>query len=137
MKNLVKKYLTIFVVFVISFFISNYFIKNVFLGNSPRVNPYYLSNLKNQVGSSIASVTNSVSSLAKIFQFNKQPTYDFAARPNALPNEMFKSVAVGVAAHDREDGGVDYRIQPGTKVTIKDITLPDGRVVKGIDITGK
>jgi len=71
MKNLVKKYLTIFVVFVISFFISNYFIKNVFLGNSPRVNPYYLSNLKNQVGSSIASVTNSVSSLAKIFQFNK------------------------------------------------------------------
>lgn len=120
-----KKYLIIFTVFVISFFISSYSIKNVFLGNSPKVNPYYLSNLKNQVGVS-------VSSIAQIFQFKKQASYDFAARPGALPNELFKSVATGVAAHDREDGGVDYRIQPGTKVTIKDFTLPDGTVVKGI-----
>lgn len=124
-----KKYLIIFTVFVISFLISNYSIKNVFLGNSPKVNPYYLSNLKNQVG-------DSASSIARIFQFKKQPTYDFASKPGALPNELFKSVAVGVAAHDREDGGVDYRIQPGTKITIKDFTLPDGTIFKGI-VMGK
>lgn len=124
-----KKYLIIFAVFAISFLISNYSIKNVFLGNSPKVNPYYLSNLKNQVSDSAASI-------ARVFQFKKQPTYDFAAKPGALPNELFKSVSTGVAAHDREDGGVDYRIQPGTKVTIKDFTLPDGRVVKGI-VMGK
>lgn len=124
-----KKYLIIFTVFVLSFIISSYSIKNVFLGNSPKVNPFYLSNLKNQVG-------NSAASIARIFQFKKQPTYDFAAKPGAIPNEMFKSVATGVAAHDREDGGVDYRIQAGTKVTIKDFTLPDGTIVKGI-VMGK
>src|SRR3989339_1612251 len=121
-----KKYLIIFSVFVISFFISSYSIKNVFLGNSPEVNPYYLSNLKNRVTSSIASVTNSVSNLAKIFQFNKLPANNLATNPNTLSNGIFKTVAVGVKAHDREDGGVDYQIQPGTKITIKDITLPDG-----------
>lgn len=124
-----KKYLIIFIIFVISFFISDYSIKNVFLSDSPEVNKYYLSNLKNQAGYSVASI-------ARIFQFKKQSTYDFAARPGSLPSDLFKSVAVGVAAHDREDGSIDYRIQPGTKVTIKDIVLPDGRVVRGIDLTG-
>ncbi len=122
-----KKYLIILGILAVSFFISSYSIKNVFLGESPRVNPYYLSNLKNQIG-------NSTSSIAQIFQFKKRSTYDFAAVPGALPNNMFKQVAVGVAAHERTDGGVDYRIQPGTKITIKNFTLPDGRVVKGIEI---
>lgn len=122
-----KKYLIILGVLVISFFLSNYSANNVFLGETPKINPYYLSNLKNQINVSAIQFAN---------LFKKQQTYDFAAKPGALPNEMFKSVATGVAAHDREDGGVDYRIQPGTKVTIKDFTLPDGTVVKGI-VLGK
>ena len=130
-----KKYILILIVFVISFFISSYSIDNVFLSHSPRLNPNYLTNLKIQVGNSIASLNSSVTNLARLFQFNKPSEYNFAARPNALPDSMFKSVATGVEAHDRSDGGIDFRLQPGTKVTIKDIILPDGRVVKGIDLS--
>lgn len=122
---IMKKYLLIFGVLAISFFISSYSANNVFLGETPKVNPYYLSNLKNQISVSTTKFANI---------FKKQPTYDFATLPGALPNNLFKEVATGVAAHDREDGGVDYRIQPGTKITIKDFTLPDGTVVKGIQI---
>ncbi len=132
-----KKYLIIFAAFAFSFFVSSYSIDNVFIAKSPKLNPYYLSNLKNQADNTIASLQGTVSNLAKTFKFGSNKEYDFAAMPNSLPNELFKSVSTGVAAHDRGDGSVDLRIQPGTKVTIKEITLPDGRVIKGIDLTGE
>jgi hypothetical protein len=125
----IKKYLLIAGIFIFSFIISNYSINNIFIANSPKLNPFYLTNLKIKLNYFIALVKNPAFMLTKIFN---QQTYDFAAQPGALSNELFKPVSKGVSAYEKGDGTTIYRIQPGTKITIKDITLPDGRVIKGI-----
>jgi hypothetical protein len=43
---MLKKYFLISTIFLISFLISNFLIKNLFLANSPRINPFFVNNMK-------------------------------------------------------------------------------------------
>lgn len=122
-----KKYLIIFAVFIISFLISNYSIKNVFLGNSPKVNPYYLTNLK-------YDLNTTTSNIARIFTPNK--TRVNSSETASIPAELFKPLIKGVSAYERNDDEVILDVKSGTKYKIRQIKLSDGTVLNAIDLTG-
>lgn len=68
-----KKYFTIFLVFVVSYYIANFSIRNLFLANSPRIRPNMGSYLIAKLNSRFESIRTLA--LSKL-NFNLSPPHD-------------------------------------------------------------
>lgn len=125
---MIKKYLLIGGIFTLSFLMSNYLIDNVFLASSPKVNPFYLTNLGN-------SIKSTGSNLASVFSFKKANI--FTPQTAEVPDSLFKSVSKGVSAYDKGNGEVVFKINnKETNVSVREIEI-NGKNVKVIDLTGE
>lgn len=111
---------------------------NVFLGNSPRVNPYYLANLQNQFKQNINNVSLAFSKFKRTGNENQAASTSVAEVANRNysftppPDNLFKYVSKGVSAYEKGDDTV-FKIEKGITYTKRQITLPDGKVLDVVD----
>lgn len=117
-----KKYLIIFFSFLAAFIISQFSIDNLFLAKSPHLNPFFLSNLKNNLD----STKNRIASLFQFGIFNTA----------SVPANMFKPITKGVSAYEKSSDERYFKVDKGTKYKIRQIKLKDGTVLNAIDFTG-
>ena len=156
-----KKYFLIIITIFTAFAFSSYAGKNIFLSNSPRVNPNYLANLQLQFKKNVNNIYLAFSSLKKIGikkDIAVVPTkngninfvtgvpnviktgekFSFAKiDPATIPTNLFKTVSKGVSAYEGDDANSLLKIKKGTTHKLIKITLPDGRVLDGIDFSGQ
>ena len=136
-----KKYLLIVFAFFLSFVITKYSIDNVFLSQSPRINPFYLVNLKSQVKQIAQSMTLPVKNLANLFKINPASTNTVANNNSnnngSVPEMIFKNISKGVSAYDKGDGTMVIKIEKGINYKESTIKLPDGNVITVRDFTGE
>jgi hypothetical protein len=90
-----KKYLLIFTVFLISFILSNLLIKNVFLANTPKVNPFFISNITGKIKNQYIAFFDSFD--------NKNAD---SGKTNRNTETIFESISQGVYAAQTENGTV-------------------------------
>jgi hypothetical protein len=126
-----KKYLVIIFTFIISFLISNYALKNIFIANSPKINPFYLTNLTQQIKNNFNNIY-----LVVTFSKSYKEKLNYTS-VNSIPQEYFKPIFKGVSAYEKKDGEIIFKIN-NREVNIipKDIEV-NGRRVKVIDLTGE
>lgn len=142
-----KKYLFILLSLLSAFVVVQYSNNNIFISGTPKINPFYLTKLENQFKKGI----NSVYLAFSVFNIGKNKTDNNLANINSrdssknntklelssIPDILFKPLSKGVSAYEKEDKSVILRIDKGTNYKVSQITLPDGRVINIIDLTGQ
>ncbi len=124
-----------------AFIFTRYAGGNIFLGNSPRVNPYYLANVQNQFRQNVKNVSLAFSKFKRTENENQAASTsvaEVANRQNSFtipPDNLFKYVSKGVSAYEKGDDTV-FKIDKGTTYKKRQITLPDGKVLDVVDFTG-
>lgn len=128
-----KKYLVIIAAFGLSFLISNYASKNIFIVNSPKINPFYLANLSQQIKTGVNNIYLAIS-----FKKTKDEKSNYAnVSPYNIPEEYFKSVSKGVSAYEKKEGEIIFKID-SREISVKQREIEvNGRKVKVIDLTGE
>lgn len=111
--------------FLTAFFVTGYAAKNIFLAGTPKVNPFYLSNLKDNM-----VITRDRIALALANPFKRS-----SSNTASIPEEFFKSVSTGVSAYEKSKDEVYLKIDKGTNYKIKQIKLKNGTVLNAIDLT--
>lgn len=132
--NKLKQRIIIIFAIGLSFFLTNYFAPRVFLSGSPDINTEYIAQIRNLPANTLASLRNIA---------NPQDSNDFQQSENAraefeklavkeAPSGLsFAPIAQGVQASEpTEDGKVFYKIEAGTQLEVRSVTLDDGREVK-------
>jgi hypothetical protein len=76
----------------ISFLISDFSIKNLFLANSPKINPFFVRNIKSKFEENLAFLNN----------FKKNISMNF----NREKNIIFKEISQGVKAAQTSEGTI-------------------------------
>lgn len=112
--------------FIVAFLVTAYAAKNVFLAGTPKVNPFYLSNLKDNM-----VITRDRIALALTNPFKRSSSSNTAS----IPDEFFKSVSKGVSAYEKSQDEIYLKIDKGTNYKIKQIKLKNGTVLNAIDLT--
>jgi len=136
-----KKYLLMLASIFTAFIFTRYAGGNIFLGNSPRVNPYYLANVQNQFRQNVKNVALAFSKFKRTENENQAASTsvaEVANRQNSFtipPDNLFKYVSKGVSAYEKGDDTV-FKIEKGTTYKKRQITLPDGKVLDVVDFTG-
>lgn len=119
--------------FGLSFLISNYASKNVFIANSPKINPFYLANLSQQIRTSV----NDIYMAVKFKKTNDKESNYANVSPYNIPEEYFKSVSKGVSAYEKKEGEIIFKIDSReVNITPREIEV-NGRKVNVIDLTGE
>jgi len=147
-----KKYLIIFSIFGFSYLVSSYAINNVFLAQSPRVNPFYLTNLKADFVNRRDKLMLAFSSVGNVFK--KRSTGSEVANEidnnsdskgnvaqssniNEIPDVLFKPVSKGVSAYDKGNGEMVLRIDnKEVNVQPKEMEI-NGKKITVLDLTGE
>lgn len=111
--------------FLTAFLVTGYAAKNIFLAGTPKVNPFYLSNLKDNM-----VITRDRIALALANPFKRS-----SSNTASIPEEFFKSVSTGVSAYEKSKDEVYLKIDKGTNYKIKQIKLKNGTVLNAIDLT--
>ncbi len=124
-----KKYLIIALSFIIAYLISQYSVNNVFIPQSPRISPFYLANIQNDLNSTKSIII----SLLNPFNKMKSSNSDIAS----IPVKMFIPLTKGVSAYHKSDKEVILDFKRGTPYKIKPIKLKDGTYLNVVDFRGK
>ena len=136
-----KKYLLMLASVFTAFVFTRYAGGNIFLGNSPRVNPYYLANLQNKFKQNINNVSLAFSKFKKTGNENQAASTNVAEVANreysfsVPPYNLFKSISKGVSAYEKGDDLI-FKINEGAEYKIRKIEV-DGKEYEVIDLTTK
>ncbi len=124
-----RRYFLIIISLFISFVLTNYFNNNLFLADSPKVNPFYLSNLRRDV----------INTRSKVIAFFVNPFKgsDSVVNTAEIPAILFQPVTKGVSAYEVSEGQSYLKVEKGTQYKIRQIQLSDGTIVNAIDFTGE
>lgn len=129
-----KKYAIITAIFVFSFLLSSYMIDNVFLGQSPKVNPFYLANLERQVKGTVDTIA---SAFKRKTATEAEADHYASVKPQEIPTALFAPMTKGVSAYQHENGDLSVKIDDEVKnVTVKQIEV-NGKTIEFIDLTGE
>ena len=114
---------------------------NIFLGNSPRVNPYYLANVQNQFRQNVKNVSLAFSKFKRTENENQAASTSVAEVANreysfsVPPDNLFKSISKGVSAYEKGDDLI-FKINEGAEYKVRKIEV-DGKEYEVIDLTTK
>jgi hypothetical protein len=109
--------------FLAAFAVSQLTVDHVFLAGTPKVNPFFLTNIKTDLKSTRDQIMVALSSPFKRLNQNTA----------SIPETLFQPVSKGVSAYETEDERY-IKIDKGTEYSVRQIKLPDGRVMKVIDL---
>jgi len=143
-----KKYLLILMSLILAFVFSAYSSDNIFIAKTPKTNPFYLVNLQNKFKNTINSVylaLNFKNSRQKKIPNNNLTNIGFTTTPfsdskinfSKIPENLFKPISKGVSAYEGENDNVILRIDEGRSYKVSEMTLPNGHIIKIIDLTGQ
>lgn len=134
-----KKYLLMLVSVFTAFVFTRYAGGNIFLGNSPRVNPYYLANVQNQFRQNVKNVSLAFSKFKRTENENQAASTSVAEVANRQysfsvpPENLFKPISKGVSAYEKGDDLI-FKIKEGAEYKVRKIEV-DGKEYEVIDLT--
>ena len=144
----------------VAFGFSSYAGTSIFVANSPEINRHYLTDLRDKFNKNLNNVYMAFSFMKRkdvAFAFptwvprtnnmNINPTlipYITKASgkpslanvdPATIPANLFKSVAKGVSAYESGNETI-FKVDKGTKYTVRKLQLSNGKTIDVIDFDG-
>ena len=117
----------IFIGIFISFFLVKYFSPQIFIANTPQVNPNFVANILASPSTILAYIRSPFDPETRnnVIETAKMP------KANPPPGLQYQPIANGVYAAEDPQTNLRYvKIDKGTKLEIRYITLDDGSTAK-------
>jgi len=105
---------------------------------APTMKPYVIARPSSIPTNSSTNPIASVPTTAPTKSPSVTPKIDLATiDPADIPANLFKSISKGVSAYEGENDQTIIKIEKGTTYKVRTLSLPGGKTVQVIDLTGQ